>query len=142
MIDPRDENLIGLLRLNARESLASLARKLNLSRSTVQDRLARLEKSGIIKGYRVDLSDEAGKRRIRSFATISVAPQNTAIIAAELKTFAAIDAVHTVSGKFDILVEIGSQTTEEMDRALDRIGEIPGVLKTESSIILSTKFQR
>ena len=142
MIDPRDEKLIGLLRLNARESLASLARKLGLSRSTVQDRLARLEKTGVIKGYTLDLSDEAGKRRIRSFATISVEPQNTAIISAELKTFPAIDAIHTVSGKFDILVEIGCQTTEEMDRALDRIGEIPGVLKTESSIILSTKFQR
>jgi len=142
MNDPRDENLIGLLRLNARQSIASLARELGMSRSTVQDRLARLESSGLIKGYRVDLADAAGRHRIRAYATISVAPQNTAIIAAELKTFAMIDAIHTVSGKFDILVKIATDTTEEMDRMLDRIGNIPGVLKTESSIILSTKLQR
>ncbi len=142
MLDPRDEKLIGLLRLDARESLASLARKLKLSRSTVQDRLNRLEQSGVIKGYRVQLSEAAGRRRIRSFAIISVDPKSTGLITSELVTFHTVDAVYTVSGKFDILVEISTDTTEEMDRTLDRIGDIPGVLKTESSIVLTTKLQR
>ena len=75
-------------------------------------------------------------------ATISVDPKSTGLITAELTTFHTIDAVYTVSGKFDILVEISTDTTEEMDRTLDRIGDIPGVLKTESSIVLTTKLQR
>lgn len=142
MIDPRDEKLIGLLRLNARESIASLARKLGMSRSTVQDRIARLEESGIIKGYHVDLADGEGQARIRAFVTVSVAPQQTAMIVAELKTIHTINAIHTVSGKFDLVVEIGTGETEIMDKTLDRIGDIPGVQKTESSIVLSTKLQR
>ena len=50
-----DTKLIDLFRANAREPTASLARKLGLARSTVQERLARLEREGIIKGYTVAL---------------------------------------------------------------------------------------
>jgi len=52
-----DERLVALLRANAREPTASLARKLGLARSTVQERIARLERQGTIKGYTVRLSD-------------------------------------------------------------------------------------
>src|SRR5262249_10510274 len=54
-----DARLLALLRANAREPTASLARKLNLARSTVQERIARLEREGTIKGYTVRLADEA-----------------------------------------------------------------------------------
>ena len=141
-MDELDQKLIGILRLNARESVASLARSLNASRSTVQDRLARLEKNGTIKGYRVELDEKTDSRLIRSFVTVSVEPQKTNLIIAEIKTFHNVTSIHTVSGKFDVLVEVGTQNTEAMDKILDRLGEIPGVIRTESSIVLSTRLQR
>ena len=52
-MDAKDRSLIALLRANARESTASLARKLGVARSTVQERLTRLEKDGTIAGYTV-----------------------------------------------------------------------------------------
>ena len=61
-----DAKLIDLLRANAREPTASLARKLGLARSTVQERLARLEREGIVKGYTVRLADEAQANRLRA----------------------------------------------------------------------------
>ena len=141
-MDELDQKLIGILRLNARESVTSLARSLNASRSTVQDRLARLEKNGTIKGYRVELDEKTDSRLIRSFVTVSVEPQKTNLIIAEIKTFHNVTSIHTVSGKFDVLVEVGTQNTEAMDKILDRLGEIPGVIRTESSIVLSTRLQR
>lgn len=141
-MDDLDERLLGLLRLNARESVASLARGLKASRSTVQDRLARLEKSNVIKGYRLELDDKTDSHFIRAFVTVSVEPQKTSLIVAELKTFHNITSIHTVSGKFDLLVEVATKNTEIMDKILDRLGEIPGVKRTESSIVLSTRLNR
>jgi len=141
-MDELDQKLIGMLRLNARESVASLARMLKASRSTVQDRLLKLEKSGTIKGYRVELDDQTESTLIRAFVTVSVEPQKTNLIVAELKTFHNITAIHTVSGKFDLLVEVATGNTEIMDKILDRLGEIPGVIRTESSIVLSTRLYR
>jgi len=141
-MDQLDQNLIGRLRLNARESVAELARQLNTSRSTVQDRLTRLEKNGVIKGYVVNLDEATHGQRIRSFISISIGAQNAGMITAELKTFHNVNAIYTVSGKFDLMVEIGTNETSDMDKILDRICEIPGVIKTETSIVLSTKLQR
>lgn len=141
-MDELDRNLLGMLSLNARESIASLARELGASRSTIQDRLTRLEKRGIIKGYKVVLDDYTGSRLIRAFVTVSIEPQKTAIIVAELKSIHHIFAVHTVSGKFDLLIEMGTPDPQTMDHLLDKLGEIPGVIRTESSIILSTRLNR
>ena len=69
-----DTNLIDLLRANAREPTASLARKLGLARSTVQERIARLQRDGTIKGYTVRLSDEATAGMLRAVVMISTDP--------------------------------------------------------------------
>jgi len=141
-MDQLDQNLLGLLRLNAREPVASLARKLNTSRSTVQDRLGKLEQKGTIKGYTIDLTESSDETLIRSFITVLIEPQKTSMIVAELKTFHQINAIHSVSGKFDLMIEISVSHTGEIDRILDKICDIQGVLKTESSIVLSTKLKR
>ncbi len=141
-MDELDQKLIGILRLNARESVASLARSLDASRSTVQDRLTRLEKNGTIKGYRLELDEKTDSQLIKAFVTVSVEPQKTNLIIAEIKTFHNVTAIHTVSGKFDIMVEVGTPDTRVMDKVLDKLGEIPGVIRTESSIVLSTRLQR
>lgn len=141
-MDALDQKLLGVLKLNARESVASLARSLKTSRSTVQDRLMRLEKNGTIKGYRVELNEQTDSKFIRAFVTVSVEPQKTNLIIAEIKTFHNVTSIHTVSGKFDIMVEVGTPDTVAMDKILDRLGEIPGVIRTESSIVLSTRLQR
>ncbi len=142
MIDKLDEEIIAILRLDARESIASIARELKTSRSTVQDRLRRLEDNQTIKGYSVDLDSALGENRIRAFVTVAVEPQKTAMIVSELKTMNPVNAVHSVSGKYDLHVEMGTADTSEMDRTIDRLTEIPGVLRTETSIVLSTKLQR
>ncbi len=141
-ITPKDEELIALLKMDAREPVASLARKLGLSRTTVQDRLRRLESSGVISGYSLKLSREMDAGGMRAFVTLSVEPRRQIDVARTLGRFPQIETMHTVSGKFDLVAQVKTATSEDMDRLIDDIGLIPGVTRIETAVILSTKLDR
>ncbi len=137
-----DEKLIALLKANAREPTASLARKLGLARSTVQERIARLEREGIVKGYTVTLGAEAGQRRLSAIVMISADPKQADRVAAELKKMVEVRSLSAVSGAYDMVAIVEADTAAKMDAALDRIGKAHGVARTVSSIVLSEKFNR
>jgi DNA-binding Lrp family transcriptional regulator len=137
-----DTQLLALLKANAREPTASLARKLGLARSTVQERIARLEREGAIKGYTVRLSDDAEARRLRAIVMISADPKQADRVSGELKRMTEVRALSAVSGAYDMMAMVETETTARMDAALDRIGKATGVARTVSSIILSEKFSR
>lgn len=142
MLTPKDEELIALLRLNAREPVSALARKLGVSRSTVQDRLKRLEQAGIINGYGVRLAQEVREGGIRAWVTLEVEPRKAQDVVRAVTRLAAVEALYTVSGKFDYVALVRTATADDMDRFLDHVGLIPGVTRTESAVILSTKLDR
>jgi DNA-binding Lrp family transcriptional regulator len=137
-----DSRLVALLKANAREPVASLARKLNLARSTVQERIARLEREGVIKGYTVLLSEESEARRLRAVVMIAADPRQADRIGAELKRMPEVRALSAVSGAYDMMAIVEAETPARMDAVLDRIGKASGVARTVSSIILSEKFSR
>ena len=138
----KDRQLIALLQEDARMAVSELARRLGLSRTTVQDRLRRLERAGVISGYQVRLRDDVARPAVRAFVTIEVDPRATVSVVQALKRMPGIQSVHTVSGKYDLVAVAGAVSTAEMDALLDDLGELDGVNRTESSIILSTKFDR
>lgn len=137
-----DSRLLALLRANAREPVASLARKLNLARSTVQERIARLERDGVIKGYTVVASDEFEARRLRAVVMMAADPRQADRIGAELKRMPEVRTLSAVSGSHDMMAIVEAETPARMDAVLDRIGKAAGVARTLSSIILSEKFSR
>ena len=137
-----DDKLIALLRANAREPTASLARKLGLARSTVQERIARLEREGVIKGYTVRLADEAESKKLRAIVMISADPKQADRVAAELRRMPEVRSLSAVAGAYDMMALVETDTTARMDASLDRIGNAAGVARTVSSIILSEKFAR
>jgi DNA-binding Lrp family transcriptional regulator len=137
---PSDAKLIALLRANAREPTASLARKLGLARSTVQERIARLEREGTIKGYTVKLSEE--RTSLKALVMISTDPKQADRVAAELKKMTEVRSLSAVSGASDLIAHVEAESPARLDAALDRIGKAHGVARTISSIILSEKFSR
>jgi DNA-binding Lrp family transcriptional regulator len=137
-----DAQLLSLLKANAREPTASLARKLGLARSTVQERLARLEREGTIKGYTVKLSDNAETRKLRAIVMISADPKQAERVSSELKRMSEVRSLSAVSGGYDMIAMVETDTPPKMDATLDRIGRAAGVARTVSSIILSEKFSR
>lgn len=137
-----DAKLIALLKANAREPTASLARKLGLARSTVQERIAKLERDRVIEGYTVKLADGTEARRLRAMVMILADPKQSDRVAAELKKMHEVRALYAVSGSFDMIAVVEAETAAKLDTALDRIGRAAGVARTVSSIVLSEKFAR
>ena len=139
---PKDRELLAELRLNARAPVSALARKLGVSRSTVQDRIRRLETTGIIAGYTVSLGEDQAAEGVRAFVTISLEPSRSADVVSGLKRISALESIHSVSGKFDLVALARTSSPAEMDGLLDTVGRVPGVVRTESAIILATKLDR
>ena len=137
-----DTRLVSLLKANAREPVASLARKLGLARSTVQERIARLERDGVIRGYTLLLSDETESKRLRAVVMMTADPRQADRVGAELKRMPEVRALSAVSGAWDMMAIVEADTAARMDAVLDRIGKVTGVSRTVSSIVLSEKFLR
>lgn len=141
-MDPVDEQLLARLRENARTPVAELARALGLSRTTVQSRLARLERSGVIAGYAVRLSKSHQAGRVHAFVMLTVEPKQAAAVTATLRRLPGVRRLQSVSGPFDMIATVEAAGVAEMDALIDEIGLLEGVERTNSSIVLSTKFDR
>jgi DNA-binding Lrp family transcriptional regulator len=141
-LNAKDQELLGLLRLNAREPVSSLARKLNLSRTTVQDRLKRMEENATIAGYTVKLGANVSSKGISALVNLGVEPRRQIDVAKAISKVAEVETLYTVSGKHDLVVMLRAETAEAIDALIDRFSMMPGVTDTETSVILSTKLDR
>jgi len=141
-LTPADEALLSLLREDARASTARIARRLGLSRTTVQSRIERLERSGVIAGYTVRVADEFERERIRALILLTVLPKQMPAVVEALRAMPEIRSLQSVSGPWDLVAVGVVPTIGEMDELTDRIGAVPGVERTTSSLVLSTKFER
>jgi DNA-binding Lrp family transcriptional regulator len=142
MLDDTDRALLALLRDNARAPLAELARRLGLSRTTVQSRLARLEAQRAVLGYTVVVPNEAEAALVRAHVHITARPKQGAGIEAALRRIAEVRTLHSVSGPFDLIAVLAATSIGELDALIDRIGALDGVERTTSAIVLSTRIQR
>ena len=138
----KDRELLALLSENARAPVATIAKRLSLSRTTVQTRLERLEREGVIAGYGVRLSENYASTLIRAHILITIAPKALSQVTASLEKLQAVTALYSVSGAFDLIAMIAAPSIAELDTVIDEIGTIDGVDRTLSSIILSTRVAR
>jgi DNA-binding Lrp family transcriptional regulator len=140
--DDLDRRLILLLQANARESTATLARKLGVARTTVVARLARLEATGRIVGYTARLGGEEAGRSVQAFVGITVSPKAGREVVKRLSELPELRQLASVSGEFDYMALLRADTTARLDALLDEIGDIDGVLRTNSSVVLALRVDR
>jgi len=138
----KDLQLIQLLKRNARASVSDLSRQLGVSRTTIAQRIERLENKGIIQGYTLKLGDNAEQIQIQARTNLVVEPSENAGIVEELSKIPVIETLYAVSGKIDFIAIIHVSSTSELDKYLDQISEISGIKSTETAIVLATKFDR
>jgi DNA-binding Lrp family transcriptional regulator len=141
-LDARDRKLLSLLREDARAPTAALARSLGVARTTVVERLKRLQREGVVAGYTVRMHPGANARMLQVHVLLNIDTKRTEAVVAALRAMPEVRAVYAISGSFDCLAFVEGETTGEIDRALDAIGAIPGVSRTQSSLVLSVKFDR
>ncbi|MFN4273047.1 MAG: Lrp/AsnC family transcriptional regulator [Aliihoeflea sp.] len=138
----KDEELLALLAENARTPIAELARRLNVSRTTIQARIERLERGGIIAGYTLRRGAAAEKALIKGHVLITMKPKSAARTIAELSAMHEVRMLHSVSGEVDLIAIVATASVEALDRVIDDIGNLEGVERTQTSVILATKVDR
>lgn len=138
-MDKMDERLIAALRDNARASLSDLALTLNLSRTTVRSRIERLQQSGQILGFTVVMKEDTLRDPVRGLMMIGIEGRGTERVIRQLRGLAAVRAVHSTNGRWDVIVELGTETLEQLDVALGTIRRFDGVSTSETSLLLATR---
>ena len=142
VLDPTDRALLALLRDDARAPTAELARKLNLSRTTVQSRMERLQRQRVICGFTITVPDELEANLVRAHVLITLAAKRSGAIEVALRKIPEVRVLHSVSGPFDLIAIVAAASIGELDALIDRIGSLDGVERTTSAIVLSTRIQR
>lgn len=137
-MDELDRRLIALLRENARTPIATLAKKLGVARGTVQNRLTRLEKDGVIVGYTVRLKPQAETQQIRAIMTIAVEGNKTQSVLRQLRGEPAVVALYSTNGRWDFVAELRVETLQEFDRVIAGISLFEGVSRTETNLLLTS----
>lgn len=140
--DELDSRLLILLRENSRRQVSALASALGVSRATVYARIARFEKEGIVEGYTIRMGSEHDRKLVRAHVMIKLTPKLTHETVDALEQFRGVTALYSISGEHDLIATIEGANLGELDTLIDEIGQLDGVEKTTSSIILSTKFVR
>ncbi|MGF1608116.1 MAG: Lrp/AsnC family transcriptional regulator [Kiloniellales bacterium] len=140
-LDAIDQRLLDLLRSNARQSATALARRLGVSRSTVQDRIARLEERRVIAGYTIRLGERFAERLIRAHVMIKFEPRRGAAVRRKLDAMPEVEAIHSVSGDYDLILFLAVETTAALEDALLRVREMDGVTATVTAVILSSRLR-
>lgn len=142
MLNKEDEKLLALLQRDGRASISDLARALSLSRATVQSRLQKLQENGVIKGFTLELGESYLANLVAAHVSIKVKQKLTAKTNSELRQMPQITALYAISGEYDLIAIVQAQSTEQLSHLLDDIGNLDGVERTTSSVILETKFKR
>lgn len=141
-LDDIDRKILALLMDDARLPVATIARHLDIARTTAIARIANLEARGVIAGYGVRLNQLPGQSQVCAYVGLAVEPTKAALLLKALEKMAQVETLCAVSGPVDYMLTLRCESTAELDRVLDQIGAIDGVRQTSTSIILSKRIDR
>jgi DNA-binding Lrp family transcriptional regulator len=137
-LDDKDQGLIALLRANARISVAELAKQLKVSRATVQNRMRRLEKEQVILGYTVALGPVVKEPTVRALMDMNVENIKGTQLVAKLRGNPHVSAVHHTMGRWDLIVEIQTESLGSLNKIVGELRLIEGVTATETNLLLDS----
>ncbi|WP_112662650.1 Lrp/AsnC family transcriptional regulator [Microvirga flavescens] len=142
MLDEKDKLLIAALRRNARESLVGLARVVGLSRSATQERMRRLEREGVIRGYTVELSGEH-EPAVRAMIAVAFAPGfQCRHVLPSFSGLPEIVASHSLTGSIDLLLSVACESNAALDRVRNAVASTKGVATATTHVVLASAGAR
>ena len=132
--DKVDEKIIEYLKENSRESFVDIGKKLKLSESAVRRRVKNLLGSGVIKKFTLELGEENATSAIVLVSVDSAT--DTSKVSLKLVKLEGVKTVYEITGQYDITVIISAATITEINNSIDALRKIPGVVDTNTVIIL------
>jgi len=139
-MDRKDRQILGLLERNARLSYGEIGKAVGLAGSSVHDRVRKLEKQGIVKGYRAEVDFEAAGLPITAIVSLALRPASPADIPAKVAEFELVESCYSVAGDNSYALVVRAPSTKDLEELLDALRAKLEVV-TRSTVVLSTPFQ-
>lgn len=136
--DTIDEKLVALLRRNARTSVAALSKAVNLSRTAVQARIARLERDGVILGYQAVLGDAAIDGQLGAVLSITFSVHPCAPVVARFRRWPEVTHHYSVTGPIDAYVLVRAENSTALSELVTRFSALDGIAAVSSAVILKS----
>ena len=135
-----DNQIIALLKRNARMLVTQMARDLGVSRVTIDAHIKKMETSGVISGYTVKLGTEEFRHKVSGWILISVQANKEEHAIEKMIGTPEITRLHTTNGKWDLAAEIQVPTLEHFDAVISKLRQIDGITETDTSLLLSSRI--
>ena len=133
-LDATDAAILQLLQANARLPLKSIAGSVRLARSSVRERISRLEAAGVIAGYHARV---AAEDRLAALLSLTLDTTPSPKVVAALTAMPEVRRCFSLSGPVDLAVEIEAASPRLLNEARDRIALLPGVQRVVTAMILN-----
>jgi Lrp/AsnC family leucine-responsive transcriptional regulator len=142
-LDLLDLQLVEALQRNARSTFAELGTIVGLKAPAVHERVKRLENRGYLRGYAAQVDNRRLGYELMAFVGVITAPEKTYDeFTTQIATLPEVLEMHSVAGDQTFLLKVATRSTGHLDELLSRIKRIPGIARTQTTIILSTPFER
>lgn len=136
-LDAIDRRLLALLEVDARASFTALAREAGLSRTAIQERMARLEREGVILGYAVRLADRQKTPMTRALLSLRIRTRPCATVLDRFRHWPEIVACYSLAGPVDAMLIVETEHAPALSSLVDRLSAVPGVGEIETAPILA-----
>jgi DNA-binding Lrp family transcriptional regulator len=137
VIDELDVRLLRELDAAPRVGVLELSRRLGVARGTVQARLDRLLRRGVIASFAPTLDPEALGYGVTAFATVEIRQGSGAVVLGHLRAIPEVLEVHTITGQGDLLCRVVARSNTDLQHVLDRVTQFPEIVRTSTVIALS-----
>jgi len=137
-LDAKDQGLLAMLRADARTSIVDLAKRLGVSRATVQNRMRRLEDQGVILGYTIAMGSAVEAPAVRALMCIRAESTSEAKVIESLRGNPQVAAVHHTTGRWDLIAEIQTDSLSSFNKIVGSLRQIEGVTATETNLLLDS----
>jgi len=141
LVDELDARLLGLLRAEPRVGVLEASRRLGVARGTVQARLDRMQARGVITGYGPDIDPAALGYGVTAFVTLEIRQARGHPVAERLGAIAEVLEAHTITGSGDMLCRVVARSNADLQRVIDAIVAVDGVVRTSTVIALDSPLR-
>ena len=136
-MDKTDDQILQILGQDSRAAFVDIAARVGLSEAAVRRRVSNLVKEGTIRRFTIDVDEP--QTATSAITYVSVSPSSpTADVSRKLKSVRGVETIYETTGSFDIAAIIKGESIAEVNKSVEEIRRLEGVLKTETTIVLRT----
>jgi len=139
-MDDKDRAILDILQRDDRTGYAEIGAKVKLAASSVFERVKRMERDGVIRGYGARLDPRRLGHNVTAFVSVATRAASADIVA-RVGHFPEVEECYSIAGADSLMLKVRTGTTQELEALLERIRATAGVERTRTTVALDTYFE-